>query len=150
VNWYNEKITKKDINEIRSFLAVFGVRIQTKPNKQGAIAYYQQKLIEIDLNEYRTIQKFLSLVLHELWHCLCYEQGLYKNYHYTNPPKTKKEIQRIRRIGYKAERFVDKKAREMMKNYFPGIPYYQYYIGKEDKVWYYKTYLDKYYPLERK
>lgn len=147
--WYERQVTKKDIKDARDFLKTFGVRMHFKPVCGGGQADYWNNLIEISPKKKRTLHAFWGIVLHELWHCLCYQQGLYKNYHYdTNGrPKTKKELQRFRRIAYKAERFVDKKAKEMMNDYFPGMPYDYGYVDKADKEWYYKNYLDKYYSI---
>ena len=144
--WYDKKIRESDKKHIREFLKQFNIRLHHKKISCGGEADYCNGIVIIN-SRGMSMHKYLSMAMHELWHCLCYRQGLYSNYHYDKYPKTKKQIIKFRRIAFKAEKFVDKKAEQMMRDYFPDIPYEHGYKDSKDKEWYYKHYLDKYYPL---
>ena len=78
------------------FLKLFGVRMHFRKVDGGGQADYWNNVIEIDSKECKTIKEILSMALHELWHCICYQEGLYKNYHYNRRPRTKAEIRKTK------------------------------------------------------
>lgn len=145
--WYEKNITKKDIRDIRQFTHQFGIGLRIKKVLGGGEADFTNGIAFIDPSV-KQRREFISMVLHELWHCLCYQQDLYSTYHYKKTPRTKEEIKKFRKVAFRAEVFVDKKAQQMMEVYFPGIPYEKAYRTKEDRQWYYDNYLNKYYSLE--
>jgi len=95
----------------------------------------------------RNYRLFLSYLFHELAHITCADSGLYHNYHNVEPTNSK-ELQTFRRVAFKAERFVDKKAEELMSVYFPDIPFRENYT-EDDKSWFYMMFLDKYYKKDK-
>lgn len=146
--WYDRKYTDKDVKEIRGFLKTFDVKLRfLNCIHGGGSADYVEGIAYIDGSERTSLRFFVSMALHELWHCLCYRQGLYSTYHCDKMPTTRKQLIKFRSVAWKAEQFVDDRANEMMKAYFPDIPYKFGYEDKEDKEWFYKHYVNKYYSI---
>ncbi len=148
--WYDRSITPEDIKHTRSFVKEFGLKLRIKNVLGGGEVDYIDGIIIINPLYNVGIRNFLSTVFHELWHCICYQRGLYSNYHHEYRLMTRKETDKVRRIGLKAERFVDKKAGEMMSAYFPDVPYQFGYTGNKGKAWYYRYFLDKNYPAKQR
>ena len=89
-----------------------------------------------------TVQDFLSAAFHELAHVLNYRNGKYMNYH-GNRPMTDIETNILAiKTAIRAEKYTDKVARELMRNYFPGVPYIQAYDKKGVEA-FRKLWLDK-------
>jgi hypothetical protein len=143
--WYSQPVTDEDVKEARGFLAVFGARLHIRPVSGGGEVNVDTRLITISPLEKKYISSFWSLILHELQHILCFQAGLYKNFHNYKEHLTAAETRRFRRIALKAELFVDKRAELMMIDYFPGVPYCGVYRNAGEIKWFRENYLDKYY-----
>lgn len=146
--WYDRKCKDKDIKDIRGLLKVFGVSLRFRRCKvAGGTADYRASVVNIQISNKTSLRWFVSAAFHELWHVLCYRQGLYSTYHFDRMPRTRKELIKFRSVSWKAEQFVDSRASEMMKVYIPDIPYKFAYVDEDDKEWLYDNYIDKYYPI---
>ena len=142
MEFYKRKTTKTDHKLVRQFLAEFNVKVHFV-NKGWSSADSINRLIEIDVRETRSIQELWSIVFHELGHVYCHDNYLYEKYHREG---CRVEHSYYHRMGLKIERFVDKKGKELMKAYYPDIPYMKAYNTEDDKVWY-KKWLNRCYPL---
>lgn len=141
--FWKVKTTKEDRLEARRFLKTFGIRLHF--TKYGwSSAYCTDRLIEIDYREADSVQRLWSTVFHELSHILCYDQGLYEIYHHENVNEEYLNWY-VRRYGLRAEKFVDKKAEELMNIYLPDIPFQGCYNTEADSIWY-KRWVEKNYP----
>lgn len=89
-------------------------------------------------------KKRKSTLFHELGHIYCYKNGIYKSYHFGDKKLTKRDNQLIRRIGLRAERWVDRWAKKEMKKYFPKERYDESYIKKKNVDIYKKNYLSQF------
>lgn len=135
---------KRDKKKIREFLKQYDVKVHFV-KRSYSLAYGGLDLIEIGTETYPTDSKLWSMVFHELAHVVCYREGLYKEYHHENRSNKKYAIY-IRRYGLRAERFVDKMAKKMMKKHFPKMKFEDSYLTEHEIEWYYK-WVDKNYPL---
>ena len=144
---YNKKTTEKDKKEARKFLKKYNVRLHFV-RKGWSSACVDTNLIEIDVREVKILSDLWSMVFHELSHILCAREGLYKKYHTTHSNSRKFAIY-MHRYGLRAERFVDKKAAKLMKQYFPDMEYVANY-NTEEGVRYYRKWLNRYYPINKK
>ena len=141
--FYYKKPTEKDFKEVRDFLSLFDVKVHFV--RKGYSSAYKDKLIEIDRRETSTIRSLWSIVFHELGHIYCYRHKLYKRYHH-DYSGSKNFNKYIHRYGLRAERFVDKVGKKLMKTYLPDISYLAGYLTQKDVEWYNK-WLRRYFPL---
>ena len=150
MKFYEEKIeiTKELKKEIRNVLKIFNVRIHFIDAPHSS-ADMKNNLIHLSKNNENTLQDTWSCVFHELCHILCHRQGLYKKYHhYTGYENNYRQFALyMRKYGLRAERFVDKKAKALMKIYFPDIPFYAAYSQEYGVKWY-GEWVKRSYPLE--
>ena len=137
-------MSDEEVSLARSFIKPYGASLRFKYVSGGGQVDPSTGEIEISRSYRRNSETFWSLLFHELNHCICFQKELYYNYHNVEP-KNAKELRRFRSIAYKAERFVDKLAAQMMADYFPDMTYKHQYFDKHDKKWFYKEYLDKHY-----
>jgi len=152
MNFYDKDIikTSKYFQQVLKVLKEYKIQGYFG-NKDGLYeAYPQESKIYVSLKEgkYRdSIREFLSSVCHEIGHVLCYRRGKYKSYNGCGRRVrfTKKRVRLWIRTGYKAEKYADRVGKELMKRYFPKIPYNPGYGTKESYIWYHKNYLDAFY-----
>lgn len=137
-------MNKKLKKEIRNFLKGFDVRVHFV-RKGWSSAICSENLVEIDLRECPTDEKLWSLVFHELSHIVCYRKGLYKKYHH-GTGCDKEYAAYIRKYGLRAERFVDKMGKKLMRKHFPNMEYQESYGTETEVEWYYK-WVKRNYPL---
>lgn len=142
------KTNQLDIDYIYEVLKLYNVNLYFTQMNAGGYADIDKRRIFINYKELSNLKYFLGTLFHELAHIICSDECLYNNYH-NKEPKTLIEIKKFRRIALKAERFVDKKADKLMKQYYPIIPYDYRYKTNEDKKWYYKNFLNKNYSLDK-
>lgn len=81
-----------------------------------------------------------SIFFHELQHILDSDANLFHNYYYP----TDNNI--VRKIGLKAERFTDKRAKLHMKKLFPALKFSWGYATKASVYWYRRVFLDRHFP----
>ena len=148
---YIMKISKKHKMKAVNIAKTFKLTLYNRKLHDGikGQASYHKNYIEIDINNCNSVALFWTIFFHEICHCLCYRQKLYSTYHYDKEPKTQKEIMKFRRVGLKAERFVDQKAEKLLHSFFPHIKYVSGYQDKGIKQWYYKVYLNKYFSVKK-
>ena len=150
MEFYNKKVTETVKKDIREFLKQFDIRV-TFCKRGWSCADGKNSKVRILFFKDRTVKGVWSDVFHELMHVICYRTEKYKNYHHgifvRGKYSSKKTGKYIRKMGIRAEIYVDKKAQELMKIYFPDIPYITSYRTKEDRDWY-RKWVERSYPLK--
>lgn len=93
----------------------------------GSEADMETEEIFIDLEECDSVDRFWSLVYHELAHVLCKREGKWAKYHSSNTPKSY-----MLKYGVRAEKYVDKRAEELLWQDHPRLNYIPAYATAED------------------
>lgn len=123
----------------------YNIDISFGYNGKGSVAHIASREIIIDTLHVNTKNKFWSIVFHELAHFYCWDNDIYYEYHADRLPK-KEMAKYIRKMGLKAERFVDTMGEKLMKEYGFKMKYVKAYRSKEDVKWY-KDWIEEHYPL---
>ena len=132
--WYKRKTKPQDIENIKKFCKEeFGARVRLTLYG-GSSCICSERLIELDRKEIETVQELYSMTFHELAHLYCYDNDLYYIFHNDSLPD--KEMKKyMKKMGVRAEKFVDKKGKELMKKFFPKIPFVGAYDDPKNVVW---------------
>lgn len=146
MKFYERKTQKKHRDQVREFLKQFNVRVHYI-KKGWSSVLVDERLMEIDYREARTIQELWSIMFHELSHIYCYENNLYYKFHHQEFDSEQEENLYMHRYGLRAERFVDKKAKWLMSLYLPDIPFKSAY-DDEDAVKWWNKWVKRNYPLK--
>lgn len=119
---------RKIIKEVRKLGKLYDVKVRFKNLKNiGGVAVYTSGEIIINSND-KSRQVVLSTFFHELVHILCYRKGVWKDYHgFCN------DINKIKKIALRVERFVDRKAAKLLYSYDKRIRYLPGYLNQDDK-----------------
>ena len=142
VEWYYQSASKKDMKDAREFLKIFGIRVirfnkaTAWADRHGNVALYNEC----------SISEFWSCVFHEMCHVLAGRQRKYHKYHLDYHIDSIYKTIAVRKIGLRAELYVDKKAEGLMKIFLPDIPYIRSYRSIEERKWY-RDWLDRNYPI---
>jgi hypothetical protein len=96
----------------------------------------QKKFIAVNSSIPWDRAKFISAILHEVSHIIAAKTGVYKIYH--SWPVRVKNRAAFFRTALRAERYVDKYAKKMMKDLYPGVRYKPSYFNKKDVIWFNK------------
>lgn len=88
-------------------------------------AYSWRSKIKVFYSSRSSNRQIISVVFHEIAHCLNYRDKKFVAYHSgkTDPDNLRK----ILYTGLKAERYTDNRARKMIKSYHPVTPYMEGY-----------------------
>ena len=132
--WYKASVTRNSnvVQAARDLLRTLGIKytLVWEQKKYGgyAMCIYNRvivTLIDRKTEKAKPIQQFLSAVCHEAAHILNHRSKKYFLYHNYNPNKkrTKAEARILLKTAWKAERYTDKVAKGLMKDFFPFIPY---------------------------
>lgn len=93
------------------------------------MAFLESEIIwispEIELRD-----EALSILFHEICHIICYRNKIFWNYHNPVSPNEKKA-----KIALRAERFVDKMAKNKLKKYDPDCMFFESYIDPDSAQW---------------
>lgn len=139
--------TKELKKEIRDILKPFNVMVRFgKYANCGAHVSSGTIYMSTDKRFVWTLSTVWSSLFHELSHIMCFREGLYKKYHNLTDIDRQAVIY-VRRYGLRAERFVDKKAKALMKQYYPKIPFWSAYSEEEGVDWY-RKWVKKNFPLK--
>lgn len=114
----------------------FDVDILFTYSDEGSEVDVKKREIIIDLEGVNSLNLFWSLVFHELCHIKCYDEDKYSIFHKNTLPK-KEMYQYMLKNGLRIERFVDKMAAKMMKQYLPRRTYKYSYIDQVDIDYFY-------------
>lgn len=114
--------------ELRRLAGIYAVRLyfNTQTDSLGQSRYWNRS---ISIQHSLTPPRALSVFFHELGHIHCYEEGKWASYHNPKPPAsfTHDEKRLIVRTALRAERWVDRWARQEMRRHFPGVRYHSNY-----------------------
>lgn len=108
-------------------------------NKCGGHAFAYDSEIHLRLNKSMKKSIFLSILFHEITHCILYREGKFEDYH-----SPKLDIFTLKNkifTGLKAEKYTDKRAKILMKKLFPKYKYYAYYENENNCNDYRRIYL---------
>lgn len=132
--WYKRKTTPEDIKKLRQFVKEnFNAKLKIT-NYGGSSAICSDRQIELDRREIQTIQELYSMTFHEIAHIYCYDNNLYEIFH--NDSLSEKEMALyMKKMAVRVEKFVDKKGKELMKKFFPSIPFVGAYDDPKNVVW---------------
>ncbi len=127
------KMTKK----LKRILKNYGIkyRIRNVKNCMGSASVFNNT-IELSSCNIKTRKELLSVTFHEICHILCYRAKKYYNYHYYTEKPMKNKIKTLIRTGLKAEKYVDKVAKKLIKNYYPKFKFEISY--DKDRIQWYK------------
>ena len=125
-----------------------GIKYKTVPKSLCSTVNKKYTVIFIGTKEITTDSQFMSVVLHEISHIICYRTGKYKNFHHTytymdNIPTN--TLKTIIRTALRAERYVEKQASKLMKQKCPELKYINSYDNEEIVSWWKMNWLIKYY-----
>jgi hypothetical protein len=105
-------------------------------------------VVEVEAGEkWRSRSQLMSTLIHEVAHILCSRNKVWNAFHnYPHPSYlTEKQILAVLSTAWKAECYVEKMAKRMMAELYPG---YLFIIGygrrKIDKTWFDKEFLGLY------
>ena len=121
------------IKILRELAREYDVRIHiTESYPDCGFARYWKNSITVSRNQ--SAPNMFSTFFHEMGHIYCWNNSLWKSYHCNKPYEhlTKKEKKKLIMTALKAERWVDKWAKNEMKKHFPNIKYLPGYSTKED------------------
>lgn len=139
----NPQVTgRQQIVYVKKLSKLYGVRVYFyKPSRYNAGGFYRSDTgnIHISLGE-----DLISVFFHELGHKHCREMGIWRTYHDRDKLRGDQRLRSIIRTGLKAERWIDRWARNTMKLYFPHHIYNAGYPGKESKKWFHNFVLASY------
>lgn len=147
-------ITEEDKDEVKKLAKLYGVKLHFFENTGPYFGYWNRRDNSVNLNtisvhrngQERSKSNFLGCFFHELGHTICYDKGLYYNYHNDNLlKKNKKNRSLIRRIALRAERFVDKIGAVEFKKKYPHLQYPYFYNNTEAIAVFRLNYLEKNY-----
>ena len=135
--WCKEEITEKEIKYIKDFVKSLELNIKLKivRDKDHSCWNAGKRSIVLNIKPYSTIQGILSSLFHELGHCYCYDLELHKRYHHNICNQDETYYRMICKCGLRAERFVDKVGKKLMKAYFPDIQYLRGYTKWGERWW---------------
>jgi hypothetical protein len=129
----------------------YGIRIKLYPWKKmedqdaaGQADLVNEVVIVAD-GPWTTRDQLASYLLHECAHILCKREGRYPVFHSTVHPKylTDKQILAEMSTAWKAEKYVEQRARDMFSELFPGGIYHFSYGWRElEKDWFNQHCLD--------
>ena len=137
-------VDMKDIKEAHTIAQYYNVTCLFGYTDDGSEADVEDRIIVIDLCEVKSIGQFWSLFFHEIAHIWCYDNDKYYEYHAETLP-IREYTRYIRKVGLRAERYVDSIGKKLMKEYFPYIKHRPTYQSEED-VKSYRDWLDQNYP----
>jgi len=141
MKWYDEQISVYEEELMKEFVESFGFNL--KLNYDSCLANIpgmsnqSTKTITMNCIVADTYKRFLSVLFHELSHLIAGQNGHFNIYHNKiDMEPTKENLNKLRRTALKAEMFVDKKAKKLMKSYFPDVPYMKTgYKSKNGRAW---------------
>lgn len=131
-------ITKKQKTEARDFLKQFGLKCRFTKTISEVDCW--EGIIRLETNIPHNA--FISTMFHELSHIICVVEGKWLNFHLDLC-----DNEYMRRNALRIERYVDKRAEEIMKLYYPELEFDKAYRSKEDITWF-RKWLDREYPKE--
>ncbi len=135
----------KIISKLHSIAKSHGVKCKFSKLKNdiAGLAHYTSGKIELSV-QLKTKAEVLSTFFHELVHLICYKNKIWAKYHSLDP-----SVDIVKKFGVKVERFVDKKAEQLMLHYFPDTYYLSSYGDMSNKdirnflLSYYENYYNK-------
>jgi hypothetical protein len=140
------------IHELIDLARFNNINVEFKDTKDfvgAAVSQENTIILSHSLINCNDKSKIVSTFFHEVSHIIAFHQGKYIQYHrgYKNP--TRKQRIAIRRTGWNAELYVDKKGRELMKEFYPGLKYDKAYSTAKDKREFQED-LNKMIPIQKK
>lgn len=139
-----ERTARRIINQVAKRYGVKIIVAKMETPGAGACADIVNGVVELDTLKWSTPAHLASYLLHEVVHILCYREGRYKDFHSSKHPSdmTEKELLAYLSTAWKAERYVERRAQEMMKEVFPGYLFHFAYGRRElAKPWFDETFL---------
>ena len=155
IKWY-KKPTKKNSDAVQVARGLFqALKIYYafvwEQKEYGGLARSRDNFVVIILinkvtGKANSIQQFLSCVCHEAAHILNYRNKKFFLYHNNGNKKiTRAEARILLKTAWNAERYTDKVAKQLMKDFFPFIPYVMgYRKTPEMRKWYDNIQLEGY------
>lgn len=113
----------------------------------GGQADAERGVVEIEEKGWRSRSQLMSVLIHEVAHILCSREGKYDAFHnYPHPDYlTEAEIMTFLSTAWKAECYVERRAKAMMADLYPGYLFiFGYNKRKLDKAWFDKEFLAEY------
>ena len=105
---------------------------------------FQKYHIYINKSNYCIPKSYLCTFFHELGHVYCHRNGIWKKHHNTPKYIDREYALSVIRTGLKAERWVDKWAKNEISKFYPKIKQFQEYSSKERKDWYRENIIKKF------
>lgn len=123
---------------------IFGIKVrffkQTPKNDVGWTFMVDNKVhVPVDVERFNEdYQNIYSNFFHEMVHVLNYQEGYYPAYHNPKANLTKKQELMKKRTALRAEMFTDKRAKMLMKSFFPKLKFsYHYRNNKKSRKFLY-------------
>jgi hypothetical protein len=128
----------------------YGIPIKMLPPEKmdtpgaGGEADMNTETIQVITGPWRTQGGLASTLLHEVAHILCKRAGIYKDFHTTKHQSylTDEQLWAIISTAWKAECYVERMAKAMLQELFPGCLYhFSYNRRKIEKGWFDENWL---------
>lgn len=135
-SWYKQNDNLEEVLSALRFIArSHRTRIKAKRSLYSRASYKpSERVIEVDIGERdANVQWLVCAVLHEIGHSICHDKKLFWIYH-----SIQRDKPAFKATALKAERYVDRIAKELLSQYFPVIPYYPGYFAwyAKDNLYY--------------
>ena len=131
--------TYKLLRDLKKILRAFNVKAEFSEKTDVSHATPHLESVKVGICGLST-QQIISTVFHELAHIVVFREGKYLDYHDTSRDLTKKKAKALLKTGLKIERYVDKRAKELMRQFYPDIQYFDNYKDPEVVAYYRRTY----------
>ena len=121
-----KRMTKRDRIWLRKMCRLYKVKcyLFSDPNFVGGMA--RSDVSEIRVSTDVSGDKFRSIVLHEIAHCLNYRNKKFLIYH-SNPSSKKRTLKYLKKYALRAEVYTEKVAMKLARKH--GVKkYYRYYF----------------------
>lgn len=128
---------RPEIYECRFIAKQYNARVYFRYLPNGIAGCADGYTREIIINsKYKSRSIILSVFFHELVHLLCFDRGIWTNYHQSDDPEV------YMKTALKAERYVDRTGEMMLYQYDKRVKFFHSYTGtnKEDREFLIKAY----------
>lgn len=123
---------RKDlIKRLRQIGRQYRTKVRFVELEAGGTVYRKPRLILIAKNWCRTNTKIANIFFHELAHLINADTNKYPIYHKALYSHTHKKF---KATAWRAEKYTDKVAKKIQKEYFPKLSYSGY--RKSDRPWF--------------
>lgn len=125
-------VSKKTIREVKDIFRMYGFRLHTHAGVMRSAALPEETIAYV--TPWVTEEMYVSAAMHELQHLVNAEEGKYPAYH--GRLGSVRYMRAAVLHGLQAEKYTDRRARELAGVFFPGVRFHASYSTKRGVRWY--------------